>query len=261
MKVPALVFALALVPFPLASVRQEGAAPHAPEQAAPEYVCPPCGAECHFTTYRQPGGCGVCGMALVPLASVPQVGVLVFPEATLSSSLTVLAAFASANVARVFTVADTAEPMRLADALEIRPQFALGEAPALDVLVVPDGYGLWDDALVVEWVGAAAAKARAVIAVGRGAVVLARAGLLAGERVPADRFLLERGAELAPGLQFDATLAFRRTDNVFLARDAGSALDACLGVIAELGGQPRAQQTAAALGHAWKAGAEPGETK
>lgn len=251
MKVSALVLA-AFASLPLPAARQE---------PAPEYVCPPCGAECHFTTYRQAGSCGGCGMALVPLSSVPQVGVLVTPRSTLVSSTTPLAAFAAANLGRAFTVADTEEPLRLSDALEIRPQFALARAPALDVLVVTDGYGIWDDELVVEWVRGAAERARAVVAIGRGAVVLARAGLLAGERVPADRFLVERGAALAPGLEFDATLALRRAGKFFLARDAGSALDACLEAIAELGGRERAEQTAAALGHAWKAATETGGAK
>ncbi|HEX6883071.1 MAG TPA: DJ-1/PfpI family protein [Planctomycetota bacterium] len=226
------------------------------EAPAAEFVCPPCGEECHFTTYPAAGGCGVCGMALVPLSSVPQVGVLVLPQTTLASSMTTLAVFSAANVGRVFTVADTAQPLRLSDALEIRPQFALAQAPALDVLVVTDGYGIWDDELVVEWVRAAAARARAVVAVGRGALVLARAGLLAGERVPADAVLARRGSELVEGVHFDVDLAYRRSGKLFLARDPGSALDACLAAIAELGGPERARGAATALGHAWTPGVE-----
>ena len=230
------------------------AAPRAVQQgSAAEFLCPPCGAECHFTTYPKAGNCGGCGMKLVPLASVPQVGVLLFSDALLASTLSTLTVFASADVARVFTVADTEEPLRLADTLEVRPQFALGRAPALDVLVIPDGYGLWDDAMVVEWVRTTAEKARAVVAVGRASVVLARAGLLKGERVPADRFLVERGQELAEGLQFDESLAGRRVGQLFLARDAASALDASLAALAEIGGAERARRTAEELGHGWQA--------
>lgn len=226
--------------------------PAFPETQAPEvsYVCPPCGAECHFTSAPKPGSCGVCGMALVPLGTIPQVGVLLHPDAGLSS-LTILAAFSSSNAVRAFTVADTSEPMRLADALEVRPQFGFGEAPALDVLVVPEGYGAWDDPLLVEWVTAAAAKARFVLSVGHGSVVLARAGLLKGETVPGQRFLVEHGRELAPELVFAAEPARRRAGKFLLARDAQAALLSSLDIVAELAGVERAQRTAEGLGLAW----------
>jgi transcriptional regulator GlxA family with amidase domain len=187
-------------------------------------------------------------MGLVPLASVPQVGVLVHQDATITSGLQALAVFASSNAVRAFTVADTDEPMRLGDALEIRPQFALAEAPALDVLVLSDGYGVWDDALIVEWVKSAVPRARAVIAVGRAAVVLSRAGFLAGERVPAERFLAQRGKELAPELLFDPSLSYRRAGKFHLARDAASTLEASLAVLYELTDPGTAERTADALG-------------
>lgn len=237
-----LVFGTALVSLvPARDERQEAS-----------FVCPPCGAECHFTTYAKAGACGGCGMQLVPLGSVPQVGVLVFPDAQPAGALAVLAAFASSSAVRAFTVADTDEPLRLGDALELRPQFALAKAPPLDVLVVPDGYGAWDDELIVAWVKQAATHARAVIAIGSGSIVLARAGFLAGERVPATRFLAERGQALAPDLTFDATLAAHRAGKFLLARTAHEALDASLTTLAELDGVERARRTAEGLGHPWE---------
>jgi transcriptional regulator GlxA family with amidase domain len=226
-------------------------APRQQEPASAVFVCPPCGAECHFTTYPKPGSCGVCGMGLVPLASVPQVGVLLHPDVALASSMTTLALFAGSDAARAFSVADTVEPLRIGDALEVRPQFSLAGAPALDVLVVPDGYGAWEDPLILEWVKGAAGKARCVLAVGGGCVVLARAGFLAGERVPARRFLVQRGKELAPGLVFDAELDYRRAGKFFLARDAGAAIEATLAIVAELAGEERARRTAEDFGYPW----------
>lgn len=223
-------------------------------QASASFVCPPCGAECHFRTYPKEGNCGVCGMGLVPLATVPQVGVLLYPDAALGSSMTTLALFAGSNAVRAFSVADTTEPLRLGDALEVRPQFAFADAPALDVLVVPDGFGAWDDALLVEWVKGAAGKARCVLAVGGGSVVLAKAGFLAGERVPARRFLVERGQELAPGLIFEDVPGWRRAGRFFLARDTGAATAATLAVVAELAGEERARRTAEEFGVSWDSG-------
>jgi transcriptional regulator GlxA family with amidase domain len=234
----ALVFALAALP----GVQE------APAES--RYVCPPCGAECHFDDYTKPGNCGVCGMALVPLASVPQVGVLIHPDASLGSSLPVLALFAESNAVRAFTVADTNDPVRLGDAVEVRPQFALSAAPALDVLVVPEIFGVWDDALILDWVKEAAAKARCVLAVGPGSVVLAKAGFLAGERVPAKGFFLQRGKELAPEVVLDGESRWRRSGRFFLARDAEAALDASVAILGELVGAERARRAAEEFGRA-----------
>jgi transcriptional regulator GlxA family with amidase domain len=241
-----------LVPAP-----ERGASPRAQEAATGEaFVCPPCGAACHFTSSPKPGNCGVCGMGLVPLGTIPQVGVLLHPDAGLSS-LTILSVFSGSNAVRAFTVADTAEPMRLDDALEVRPQFAFGEAPALDVLVVPEGFGAWDDPMLVEWVAAVAAKARFVLSVGAGSVVLARAGLLKGETVPGQRFLVERGKELAPELVFAAEPALRRVGKFVLARDTQAALEGSLDIVGELAGAERAQRTAAQLGLVWSPETKP----
>ena len=221
---------------------------------APAFICPPCGAECHFTTYPKEGNCGGCGMKLVPLASVPQVGVMLTPDSDFVASMLTLSVFSSSNTGRAFTVSDTTELLRLADTIEVRPQFAFGEAPRLDVLVVPECFGAWDDALVLEWAKSAVDKARCVIAVGSGAVLVAKAGALAGERVPARKFLVDRGKELAPGLVFDAELDYRRAGKFFLARDAGAAIRASLEVVAELAGEERAKRTAKEFGVPWERG-------
>jgi transcriptional regulator GlxA family with amidase domain len=97
----------------------------------------------------------------------------------------------------------------------------------------------------------AAERARCVLAVGQGSLVLARAGLLAGERVPADARLVSRCKEVAPELEFDAALAQRRVGKFFLARDLPAAEQASLAVLAELVGRDRARRVAEELGFAF----------
>jgi transcriptional regulator GlxA family with amidase domain len=239
----------ALLPLVLALTL--GARAGVARQDAASFVCPPCGAECHFTTYPKEGNCGGCGMELVPLASVPQVGVLLGPRSALVSSSLALAAFSASNTVRAFTVSDTIEPLRLADTLEVRPQFAFADVPRLDVLVVPESFGAWDDPLVVEWVKGAAEKARCVIGVGAGSILLAKAGFLAGQHIPGRKFLVERGKQLAPELVFVADVTYRRAGKFFLARDGGATIEACLAVVAEIAGDERARRTAEEFGVPW----------
>jgi transcriptional regulator GlxA family with amidase domain len=192
-------------------------------------------------------------MRLVPLSSVPQVGVLLHPHVELASSMSVLSVMVATDGVRAFTVADTDEPLRTDDALEVRPQFALADAPALDVLVVPAGWGAHEDELILEWVAESAAGAQFVLSVGTGSVVLARAGVLdEKEPVPVPERWVQRGAQLVPDLTLAAEPAWRRVGNVFLARDAEAGVEAALVIAFELLGEAPAREAALRLGRAWE---------
>jgi len=214
------------------------------------FVCPPCGAECHFREYERKGGCTVCGMDLVPLSTVPQVGVLVYPGVELASSTFTLAAFADSNAVRAFSVSDATDPVRCGDTLELVPQFAFDKAPALDVLVIPAGHGAHQDPLIVEWVKKSAEKARFVLAIGPGNLVLARTGLIDGQRVPGGP-TAQHWKGQAQQLVYDDNARLLRTGKFFSARDALAGIDGVLEIVAELAGEESAKETAQALGHTW----------
>jgi len=86
---------------------------------------------------------------------------------------------------RVVTVARTRASVRAAGGLAVTPHHGFDDAPAIDVLFVPGGWGtrpLLDDAETIAWIVRAAARAELVCSVCTGALLLARAGLLAGKR-------------------------------------------------------------------------------
>jgi cyclohexyl-isocyanide hydratase len=79
----------------------------------------------------------------------------------------------------------TAEPVRDLKGLRLTPDAALADAPQLDVLHVPGGFGqeaLMDDAEVLDWISRQAAGARSVFSVCTGALLCGAAGLLRGRR-------------------------------------------------------------------------------
>jgi cyclohexyl-isocyanide hydratase len=79
---------------------------------------------------------------------------------------------------------DTA-PIRDAKGLILTPEMPLAEAPQLDLLVVPGGFGvnaLMEDEEVLTFVREQAAGARFVLSVCTGALVCGAAGLLQGKR-------------------------------------------------------------------------------
>lgn len=79
----------------------------------------------------------------------------------------------------------TAAPVRDLKGLRLTPDAALADAPQLDVLHVPGGFGqeaLMDDAEVLGWLQRQAAGARSVFSVCTGALLCGAAGLLQGRR-------------------------------------------------------------------------------
>lgn len=79
----------------------------------------------------------------------------------------------------------TIEPIRDLKGLRLTPDATLSDAPQLDVLHVPGGFGqeaLMDDAEVLAWIRKHAAGARSVFSVCTGALLCGAAGLLRGRR-------------------------------------------------------------------------------
>ena len=77
------------------------------------------------------------------------------------------------------------EPVRDIRGLRLTPDAALADAPQLDVLHVPGGFGqqaLMEDADVLGWIAGQAAGARSVLSVCTGALLCGAAGLLKGRR-------------------------------------------------------------------------------
>ncbi len=79
----------------------------------------------------------------------------------------------------------TAEPVRDLKGLRLTPDAALVDAPQLDVLHIPGGFGqeaLMEDEGVLDWIRRQAAGASSVFSVCTGALLCGAAGLLQGRR-------------------------------------------------------------------------------
>ena len=67
---------------------------------------------------------------------------------------------------RVFTVAPTRDAVAAAGGLRVLPDYGFDDAPPIDLLVVPGGFGtrpLLEDGPVLAWIGKAAAAAELVM--------------------------------------------------------------------------------------------------
>jgi transcriptional regulator GlxA family with amidase domain len=87
---------------------------------------------------------------------------------------------------RVLAIAESTRPVRCAKGLRVLPDAVLGDAPPLDVLLVPGGQGTRREAknpIVIDWLRRASAAATWVTSVCTGALLLYEAGPARGRRV------------------------------------------------------------------------------
>jgi cyclohexyl-isocyanide hydratase len=112
-----------------------------------------------------------------------QVGILIFPELDqldFTGPFEVLARMPNSKVHLLWKTTDSIRDMM---GLVLQPTTALKDAPPLDVLVVPGGYGqqaLMEDEEVIGYVREESKRVRYVVSVCTGALILGAAGLLKG---------------------------------------------------------------------------------
>jgi len=169
------------------------------------------------------------------------IGILVFPSVQQLDLTGPYEVFASIPDAKVHLIWKDRSAITSATGLVLAPTMTFAECPALDVLCVPGGGGinaLLQDAEVLGFLRAQAARARYVSSVCTGSLVLGAAGLLRGRRATthwaSHDFLAKFGAIPTHGRVV-------RDGNLFTAGGVTAGIDFGLTVVAELLGEAQAQ--------------------
>jgi cyclohexyl-isocyanide hydratase len=122
---------------------------------------------------------------MIPYSKHLQIGSLLFEgidQIDLTGPFEVLSRIPNSTYA---IYAKEARPVRDVKGLLLMPDGALADAPKLDVLHIPGGFGqeaLMEDQEVLSWIRRQAAGAQSVFSVCTGALLLGAAGLLNGRR-------------------------------------------------------------------------------
>lgn len=147
---------------------------------------------------------------------------------------------------RVFTVARTADPVVATGGLTVVPHHGFADAPRIDLLVVPGGFGtrpLLHDEEVLDWIRRTAAVARQVASVCTGALLLAKAGLLEGRRATTHWASLDLLDSLATGVEVDSRSRVV-DDGVITSAGVASGMDMSFYIVETLFGREVADETA-----------------
>jgi transcriptional regulator GlxA family with amidase domain len=147
----------------------------------------------------------------------------------------------------VVTVSQSGAAIRARNALAVTPTFSFATCPRLDILVLPGGYGTrreMHNAPVLEWLKERAREAEIVLSVCTGALLLAKAGLLAGLEVTTHHGAIELLRECAPDAKVRPEARYLDNGRIVTSAGISAGMDAALHVVARLLGQEQATETA-----------------
>jgi cyclohexyl-isocyanide hydratase len=122
---------------------------------------------------------------MIPLETHLTIGGLIYPNMDQCDFTGPFEALARVPNSRFLTIWKDKNPVRDFAGMQLMPDTTIAEAPQLDVLLVPGGYGqqpLMQDETVLSFIRKQAAGARFVFSVCTGALLCGAAGLLRGKR-------------------------------------------------------------------------------
>jgi transcriptional regulator GlxA family with amidase domain len=196
-----------------------------------------------------------------PGAKARSVGIFIFDDVEVLDFCGPFEVFAVAGrqiapgAFNVFTVGATRDPIAARNGLCVNPQSAFVDAPAIDLLVIPGGYGtrpLMHSEPVIDWIRNRAAQAELVLSVCTGALLLAKAGLLDHLSATTHHGALDLLRSVAP--QTTVLDDKRVVDNGRVVTSAGVAagIDMSFHVVARLLGADIAVETARYIEYPWQ---------
>jgi transcriptional regulator GlxA family with amidase domain len=128
--------------------------------------------------------------------------------------------------------------------LRLGAHYALDDAPALDVLIHPGGFGtrqLLRDPAHLDWIRAQRAAVALMASVCTGSLVYAAAGLLTGRRATTHWASLNLLSELDPTVIPDVDARFVDDGDLVTSAGVSAGIDLALHLVARFAGTERAQ--------------------
>jgi transcriptional regulator GlxA family with amidase domain len=144
-------------------------------------------------------------------------------------------------------VAETREVVTATGGMRVLPDCTLAECPALDVLVVPGGWGtrrLLEHRPLLDWIAARGAAVPTLTSVCTGALLLGRTGLLDGRRATTHWRSLDLLREVAPRTTVEDALHVVEDGHVVTSAGISAGIDMALRIVTRLYGETIARETA-----------------
>ena len=224
-----------------------------------QYVCPPCGTDCHGAVYTAQGECPVCHMVLVDKRRVDSgelkrrsVAILIFDGVQIIDYTGPYEVFGQAGF-QVFTVAKKKDTITTNMGMSVTPKHDLKSCPKPDLIVIPGG-GVDEtenDNDVLDWIRERSVAAEYVLSVCNGAFILARTGLLDGLSATTFYGLIDELKAAAPNVNVVSDQRFVDNGKFITTAGLSSGIDGSLHVISRIKGKGEAQRVALNMEYQW----------
>jgi len=146
---------------------------------------------------------------------------------------------------RLVTVAESTEPVRGFNGLRVLPDHAFGDAPDLDVLVVPGGLGTRREAenpVLLDWLRETGPRCSWLTTVCTGTLLLHEAGLARGRRITTHWAFVPTLRERAGSDAVLEDVRYVRDGNLVTAAGVSAGIDMSLWVVGQIHGPEHARK-------------------
>jgi transcriptional regulator GlxA family with amidase domain len=187
-----------------------------------------------------------------------QVGILIFDEVEVLDFCGPLEVFAVARTSfdhsadssplfKVCLIAERKDPIVTRAGMRVLPDYDLSDCPALDILLVPGGFGTRreiENRPLIDWIAERSSKAQITASVCSGSLLLGKAGLLEGKHATTHWLILDWMQQLFPGTTVERGLHFVEDGNLFTSAGVSAGIDLALAIVSKIHGEDTARTTA-----------------
>jgi len=148
---------------------------------------------------------------------------------------------------RVLLIADTAEPVSAAGGMRVLPDCTTTACPALDILLVPGGWGTreqMNNKRLIDWIRQRAKKVEILTSVCTGSLLLGQAGLLDGHPATTHWAALPLLRERFPKINVVDDQHVVEEENILTSAGISAGIDLALRIVTRCFGEPVARNAA-----------------
>ena len=154
----------------------------------------------------------------------------------------------------VFTVAETAAPVKTRGKLSINPNYSIYGAPPIDILIVPGGAGtrpLLKKSHLLAWLREQNGQVERLFSVCTGALVLGQAGLLDGLPATSHHDSFDELRRAAPDCQIVTDRRYVDNGKIVTAGGISAGIDASLYLVRQMLGDAALRKTLSVMEYRW----------
>lgn len=149
---------------------------------------------------------------------------------------------------RVHIISQTGELVQARYGLMVKPSYSISNAPPLDILIIPGGYGAEEIEIhnekIISWIRNQAGEVSLIASVCTGAFLVAEAGLLNGKKATTHWLDIDRLKLEYPQINVQRNVKYVDEGSIITAAGISAGLNMSFYIIAKLLGKEVAQTTA-----------------